>query len=208
MDIQEYNELLYKLRKYYKLNNKYNKDKYQRKIKKIGKQLGEHNIIQFGGVLSHQQIKDLLKDFPRNISEKLNLELNLEVYNNSVDVLIKNHENIIILIEDYKNAIIKLIAEKEECFAKLQEAKAKPDIKPEEISVLQTKLTEYETKINEKITTLKSLIRKKDESNVDKVTKELSEYLSDTKTDITSASSNLLSPVKDLIVKIDKYLGK
>jgi len=206
MDIQEYNNLLYKLRKYYKLNNKHNKDIYQQKIKKIGRKLGDYNIIQFGGVLSHQQIKDLLQDSPRNISNKLKLELNLEVYNNSVDVLVKNHENILKLIDDYKNAIIKLIAEKEKCFADLQEAKAKPDIKPEEITLLQTKLTEYESKINEKITTLKSLIRKKDGSNVDKVTKELSDYLSHKSSDVATESAGLLSPVRDLIIKIDNYL--
>ena len=87
MDIQEYTDLIYKLNKYYKLNNIHNTDRYQQKIKEIGKILGDNGIIQFGGVLSHEQIKDLLKDTPQNISDRLKLELNLELYKSNVDIL-------------------------------------------------------------------------------------------------------------------------
>ena len=133
-----------------KLNNKYNRDSYQQKIKKIGKILGNNGIIQFGGVLSHEQIKNLLKDTPQNISDKIKLELDLELYKSNVDNLVKNNEIILATIEDYKNAILKLIEEKDKCFADLQDAKSK-SASPEEIRLLESKLSDYETKLKEKI---------------------------------------------------------
>ena len=214
MDIQEYTDLIYKLKRYYKLNNIHNTDRYQQKIKEIGKILGDNGIIQFGGVLSHEQIKDLLKDTPQNISDRLKLELNLELYKSNVDILVKNHEAILTIIEDYKNAILKLIEEKDKCFDDLQDAKSK-SASPEEIRLLESKLSDYETKLKEKVSTLKLLVRQKDEKNVDKVKEEISDYLIKKSTGkdisavtITSESESLLSPVREIIDKIDKFLGK
>ena len=214
MDIQEYTDLIYKLKRYYKLNNIHNTDRYQQKIKEIGKILGDNGIIQFGGVLSHEQIKDLLKDTPQNISDRLKLELNLELYKSNVDILVKNHEAILTIIEDYKNAILKLIEEKDKCFDDLQDAKSK-SASPEEIRLLESKLSDYETKLKEKVSTLKLLVRQKDEKNVDKVKEEISDYLTRKSTGadigavtISSESEHLLSPVREIIDKIDKFLGK
>ena len=205
MDIQEYTDLIYKLKKYYKLNNIHNTDRYQQKIKEIGKILGDNGIIQFGGVLSHEQIKDLLKDTPQNISDRLKLELNLELYKSNVDILVKNHEAILTIIEDYKNAILKLIEEKDKCFDDLQDAKSK-SASPEEIRLLESKLSDYETKLKEKVSTLKLLVRQKDEKNVDKVKEEVSDYL--IKKTSGSESEHLLSPVREIIDKIDNFLAK
>ena len=205
MDIQEYTNLIYKLKKYYKLNNKYNRDSYQQKIKKIGKILGNNGIIQFGGVLSHEQIKNLLKDTPQNISDKIKLELDLELYKSNVDNLVKNNEIILATIEDYKNAILKLTEEKDRCFADLEVVKTKSE-NPEDVTLLKSKLSDYETKLKDKVSTLKLLVRQKDEKNVDKVKEEVSDYL--IKKTSGSESEHLLSPVREIIDKIDNFLAK
>ena len=199
MDIQEYTELIYKLKKYYKLNKIHNTDKYQQKIKRIGEKLGNSGIIQFGGVLSHNEIKDLLKDTPENISARLNLELDLELYKTDVDNLVKNDELILTIIEDYKKDVLKLKEEKDKCFTDLETAKTIKD--PAEINLLETKL-------KEKISILQTIVSQIDEKNIKKVKEELSDYLSKKTSGTMSESEtmNLSSPVREIIEGIDKFL--
>lgn len=165
-------ELINKFKKYYKLNNKYNTDKYQHKINNIGKKLGELGVINYGGVLTYAQIQELLAKSTDEVDKKINLHIDLDKQKEKVDIIVINHTNIIKIIKDYKLALEKLLEERKSCIDELKLKEEEPinstnkEANKEAIDKLKEKLDNYNKQIEEKKELLISLVKEKDVKGV------------------------------------------
>ena len=197
------NKLINKFKKYYKLNNKYNTDKYQHKINNIGKKLGELGIINYGGVLTYAQIQELLAKSTDEVDKKINLHIDLDKHKEKVDIIVKNHTTIIKIITDYKLALEKLLEERKSCIEELKLKEEQEPTNKEEIDKLKEKLDAYNKQIEEKKELLVSLVKEKD---VKGVIGEINTYVDKKINKEAIDFFKFSTPVKIVLEKIDSLI--